>query len=59
MPSSKKIHIVKAETEDGEVDRRRMVLGFVWRQSGRAYKINPVGGGSDEDPPTFKSDFRK
>ena len=55
VPSSEKVHIVKIEIEGGKVDRRRVVLGSTQHRSGRACKTNLVRGGSDEDPPIFKS----
>ena len=55
VPSSKKVHTIKAETEDGEIDRRRMVLGSARHRSERVCKTSPAGDGSSEDSSMLKS----
>ena len=55
VPLLEKVHTVKAETKDGEVDWRRVVLSSAWHRRKKAYKISPIGGGSGEDPSMLKS----
>ena len=55
---SKKMHTVKTETKDNDVDEREMVLGSARRRR-RTCKTNPAGGGFGKNLPTLKLAYQK
>ena len=55
VPSSEKVYIVKIETEGGEIDQRRIVLGSARCRRRKDCKTSPTRDGSDKDTSTLKS----